>query len=601
MFVRQVEIRLYRRKKNGDGMSDPEQPVSIVAAIEGAEILAFPKTAPKTASLQASSPQASPRGGDKDSSQMGGSREASASAGKGGAGKGGDADDDERAYFNRRLAFRPLTDLGNAERFVARYQHRLRWCADIGWLYFDDKRWARAGALEYVQRCEHDTVRGLQDEAKALADSDQDFYVPGPRKDEMVLYSTKVAAWGRISENATRMAVISKRAASLLSISVRELDADPMKICVANGTLHVAKSDDGDYIQLKPHDPLDYITKISPVPYDPEATCPRFAEFMDRVQPPAEDGSKDAQVFLDQWAGLSLTGDTSPQRMVFCYGKGRNGKGVWANTIFYIGGDNAASIPIESFLDSGRARAAGQATPDLAGLPGVRMLTTSEPKKGATLDEAFVKLFTGGDIIKARHLNKDFFEFVPQAKLTMQGNYRPKISGTDEGIWGRIILMPWPVFIPEGQRNPKLALELRAEASGILNRMLDGLRLWLDKGLLVPTDALAATAEYRSDSDPLGRFLDACTRQAMGKRVSSTDMHNLFCAWAKANGETQWTSKGLSAALKERGLCSKKSDTMFWLDIELTHLVSDFVDANGHPYRMAGADEDAAEERIYEV
>ena len=62
-------------------------------------------------------------------------------------------------------------------------------------------------------------------------------------------------------------------------------------------------------------------------------------------------------------------------------------------------------------------------------------------------------------------------------------------------------------------------------------------------------------------------------------------MHALFAAWAKANGETEWTPKGLAMALKERGVAAKKSDTVFWLDIELTRKVGDFVDEHGKPLR----------------
>lgn len=548
---------------------------AIIEAIEHAELLAFPAIANSNAAEEASA-------------KTGQSGETSTSSERSGGSK--------IETLDLRLAHFPLTDLGNAERFAARHKDDLRYCPDIGWLYWDGKRWARGGAEEVVKRAEHATVRAIQDEANALRDSDHDVVLPDA-KGKQTLLSDKITAWGRTSEAANRMASISKRANSMLAIAVYELDADKMKISVANGTLCIAKREDGPYVMLKPHDPADYITKISPVAYDAKTICPRFDRFMDEVQPPREDGSHDVQIFLNQWAGLSLTGDTSEQKITFHYGKGRNGKSVWVNTISYVAGDYADSIPIESFLDSGRARAGGQATPDLAGLPGVRMLTTSEPKRGATLDEGLIKLFSGGDMIKARHLNKDFFAFTPQAKLTMQGNYRPKITGADEGIWNRLVLVPWGVYFPPDQRDPKLAEALRREASGILNRLLDGLCIWLDSGLRIPHSVAAATEDYRSDSDPLGRFLQACTRQAMGKRVQATDMHTLFMKWAKSNGEAVWSAKGLGAALKERGLATKKSVNVYWLDIELTKGVSDFVDQSGHPW---GGDELERERHDFE-
>ena len=60
-------------------------------------------------------------------------------------------------------------------------------------------------------------------------------------------------------------------------------------------------------------------------------------------------------------------------------------------------------------------------------------------------------------------------------------------------------------------------------------------------------------------------------------------MHKVFCAWAKCVGETEWSSKGLANALKERGIPSRKSSQSWWLDIELIKRVNDFVDYNGDP------------------
>lgn len=521
------------------------------------------------------------------SSRAGGS-DFSAAGGNGGR-RRHDADDDD---LDRRCARLPMTDLGNAERFKLRFGDKVRWCQVIGFMVWDDRRWNTEMSDGLVMLAEHTVVRAIQAEADAIRDTAADFIVEtkGTKADPIfVMYSDKLAQWGRQSESANKLGAISKRAAPMLEIAAEALDRDPMKLNVLNGTLVFDKSFDG-YVRLKPHDQSDLITKLAPVLYNPDAACPQYDAFMARVQPKRDDDGPSSSVrFLHQWAGLSLTGETGEQRYTFHYGKGRNGKGVWVSTVSHVLGDYAGSIRIESFLDSGRAQAGGQATPDIAKLPGVRFLTTSEPKKGSVLDEGLIKLFTGEDTISARFLNKEFFEFRPVAKLTMQGNYRPKISGTDEGIWNRTILVPWPIFIPKEERDLKLAHKLRAESSGILNRFLDGLRDWMDHGLILPGSVVAATEEYRSDSDPLGRFLEACTRADLGKRVQSSEMHLLFAAWAKANGEAEWTPKGLAMALKERGIASKKSVNMFWLDITLTKSVSDFLDDSGKPLRSGQA------------
>jgi len=481
-----------------------------------------------------------------------------------------------------RLAFFPLTDLGNAERFRERLRGRLLWCAAIGWLHWDGKRWARDDADGRVKRAVHETVRAIHDEADALAASGQDEVVAivGRGKEEIeIRLSDRLRQWARASESNARLNHMAEQADAYLAIATDKLDADPFKINCQNCTLLVRKTDDGSpYITSSPHDPADLISKIVPVDYDPAALCPRFDAFFIDIQPKA-----DMRRFLMQWLGLSLTADTSEQRLCVWWGNGKNGKSVLMDTVAYVAGDYSETVPIETFLAEGRGRNAGQATPDLAILPGVRMLRTSEPKRNAKLDEALIKLATGGEPMQVRHLHRRYFKFYPHFKLTIAGNYRPKIEGADEGIWRRVILVPFLQIISKEKRDARLAAKLRAEASGILNQLLEGLCDWLDHGLILPPDVEDATADYRSDSDPLGRFLEACVERAAGERVQASVMHELFCAWAKANSATEWTAKGLTLALKEKGLQSSKASVHYWLDVRLKAVPSDFVDAHGRP------------------
>lgn len=500
--------------------------------------------------------------------------------------------EDPRA-LDRRLAFFPQTDLGNAERFRERNRGKLIWCAALGWLWWDGKRWSRVGADEKVRMAEHDTVRSIQDEADAIAGTEHDPVMrPGDKNKDELRLSDLLRSWGRSSEGNSRLVPISKHAAAYLTVQPIELDADPFKINVANGTLIARKVEDGDYITFKPHDPADLITKLAPVDYDPDADCERFDQFLAEIQP-----NQDTRTFLQQWKGLSLTGDVSEQKLCVFWGKGQNGKSVLEDVTATIAGDYSETVPIETFLAEGRGRNAGQATPDLAILPGVRMLRTSEPKKGAALDEALIKLATGGEPIIARHLNRDYFKFYPSFKLDISGNYRPRISGSDDGIWRRVILVPFGVKVEKPNR--RLAAELLAsERSGILNWMLDGLRDFLDRGLVPPEEVRAATAEYRRDSDQLGRFLEACVEPEPGARVQSSVLHAVFNAWSKANSLSEWKGRGFSDAMTEKGYKKDKSSVIFWLDIKLTKQVHDFVDHDGNPIGGARHDDSGGSNEI---
>ena len=531
--------------------------------------------------------------------------------------EGGAGGDD----LNRRLAWLPQTDLGNVERFVARYGHVLKWCAASGWHFYDRKRWSRKGADTYVLRAEHATVRAIQDEAKvvseeaialvpllAMARQPSDGSVVDfdavrakkraakeaasarkKRRDGLAELAKSLRAWGRKSETANKMS-LAKRARANMEVQHEQFDADPWRINVQNGTLIVrrpANVPEGEpLIVLAPHDPADLITKICPVEYRPDAQCPLFDKFFARVQPAPRQ-----QRFLKQWHGYSLTGDAEEQKLAIYWGStGQNGKGTLIETAAFVAGDYAESVPIETFLQSTVQRSGGQATPDLAKLPGVRYLRTGEPEKGARISEALVKRTTGGDPIDARNLNKEFFTFFAQFKLTIACNYKPRIGGTDGGIWRRPILVPWSVQIPENERDTHLKAKLRAEGAGILNRLLDGLRDYLENGLVLGEEIAAATAKYRRDSDAVDRFLEQCTVTDPAGRVQSSVLHETYLAWAKCNDGATYSNKGFTGILDDRGLDRIQNNVMFFVGIRLIKNVSDFVDHEGKPLTGGGGE-----------
>lgn len=575
---------------------------SSVSAVVDSNVVAFPGSdaASSSSATAAAAPPRKRR--KKRPSQEGASASDSAEqeAGRGGAaGARAKTDGPDKAELDRRLAWLPQTDLGNAERFVERNRGKLLYCQSIGWMWWDGKRFCREGAIERVLRAEHETVRGIQEEAKALeAEAKRldgrkgDDKEVGKRKKSLTSLAAALRFWGRKSEGNSKMTPIAKHAAAYLSVETDRLDADLMAINVRNGTL-VARRDwsnepgawqswpsHGDYIRLKPHDPADLITKLAPATFDPKAECPQFLQFLAEVQP-----DKATRQFLQQWKGYSITGDTSEHCMALFIGQGRNGKSVFEDVTAHVAGDYAETVPIETFLASGREANANAPSPARALLHNARMVRTSEPNKGAAFDEGFIKLVTGGEPIQARNLNLPMFRFYPHLKLTVSGNHRPKIGGADEGIWSRVTLVPFGIIIPPEKRDRKLSEKLRGEASGILNWILDGLSDWIENGLQRPEEVKTATAEYRRDSDQLGRFFEHCVVMDPESRTQSSLLLAVFNAWARVNGGTEWTNRGLANAMTERGFKKDKSSVMFWLGIKLIKHEGDFDDgtrASGH-------------------
>jgi len=499
--------------------------------------------------------------------------------------------------MHRRLARFPMTDLGNAERFWERFGRDFKWSPALGWLGWDGKRWKILAAEDrgtpgQVLTAIYRTVRLIRREAwivRASGTFDPETNPDGldrqvyDDKDKPKKLSTMLFKWAEKSEASGKISCIPHLVQPWAYVEPDALDADPFVVNVWNATLRFRreKGADGKWkvgMRVDPHRREDLITKISPVLFDRSAECPIYDRIFAWAQPKAE-----MREYLHRWAGYNLTGDMGEQALHFWHGGGGNGKSTIIDAWAWCAGDYEMSVGIETFLDQGIKKNGANATPDLARLGGVRMARTSEPEKGAQLAEGLIKLVTGGEPMPVRFLNKGFFDLRPTYKLTISGNHWLGIAGTDYGIWRRVKLVPWESRIADADKDDTLPEQLRREASGILNRMITGLIDWMRNGLAQPETVTRATQEYREESDPLGRFLNACTEQRDGATTQSSALHAVYAAWCKVAGEKEWTGKGFTSAMLDRGYRKHKSSSVQWLGLALTRQVEDFVDENGKP------------------
>ena len=153
-----------------------------------------------------------------------------------------------------------------------------------------------------------------------------------------------------------------------------------------------------------------------------------------------------------------------------------------------------------------------------------------------------------------RGLNADFFEFLPVFKLTISGNHKPDIRGTDDGIWRRLLLVPFDVQIPKDERDPALVQKLFEERAGILNWAIEGLLDYLENGLQEPDAVLAATQEYRDESDPVGTMLAECAVVTGSDHdfMPAKDLIEAFQWWLEEKGETRWGNRTVSLRMKDK-------------------------------------------------
>ena len=410
------------------------------------------------------------------------------------------------------------------------------------WLYWNDQRWEVDQTGEIVRRAK-ETVKLIYAEA-ANASSTAD------RK--------ALADHAKNSEAASRIGAMIRLASTEPEAPAMpdQLDTNLSALNVLNGTidLHTGK--------LRPHRREDLITKLAPVEFDGTAQCPMFMSFLDKITA----GDEELQKFLQRAIGYGLTGDTSEQVMFVAYGTGANGKSTLLNVIQDLLGDYALQTPTDTFVRK-RDRSA---TNDLARLRGSRFVVATEVNADGKLDEVLVKQITGGDKISARFLYREFFEFQPECKIFLVTNYKPDISGSDEGIWRRIILIPFEVRIPEGERDKHLIEKLRKELPGILAWAVEGCLAWQWEGLCPPERVRAATSRYREEMDWMSTFLRERCLLRERAITSAADLFAAFGLWWNNDDGDQPNQKVFGSRLTAAGLQSgKKSGKSKWTGITL--------------------------------
>jgi putative DNA primase/helicase len=427
-----------------------------------------------------------------------------------------------------------LTDLGNAERLVARFGGNFRYVPGAGLFVWDGKRWVLDEANCEVLDLAGRAVREMYGEAEHLDHDDA---------------RRELVQWARMSESRARLESMTALAKTKAKGRLADFDQDRCLLNVLNGTLDLKTG------HLRPHRSGDFITKLAPVAYDANAVAPTWDRFVMEIM----QGNADMVAFLQRVVGYALSGETSEQVFFILFGSGANGKTTFVRTIGDMLGDYAAHTETETLM----VKAGGRPSNDVARLRGARFVTATEIAEGRWLDEPRMKQMTGGDRITARLLYHEHFEFVSEFKLLLSVNHKPRIRGTDHSIWRRVRVIPFPVIFTEP--DPSLLDRLRHEASGILTWAVKGFTDWRAQGLAAPAEVVNATRDYRAEEDVFSRFIaERCYSQSSAY-VGSSVLYRAYLDWCEQNAEVALTQHAVARRLNERGHKSKKSNgTIRW-------------------------------------
>ena len=444
--------------------------------------------------------------------------------------------DDELEQFNfdDPLISSKHTDEGNGLRLVSRIENGWRHTQSHGWLRYQRGAWLPANTeidQEAAQMLEttQDIASGLIEAAVHLND---------PESEELDALGRRLFRFAHNSENSPRFDRIAKRAEKHLEIDYDLFDTHKDYLVVKNGTVNLRTG------ALMAHSPDHYMTHRLDINYEPDAPSPRWNRFLLEIMC----GDQGMVDYLQTLFGYATTGETKESIVVVFHGGGANGKSVLLNAIRHVLRPIVGIAAFSTF----EKKNGQSSTADLAAVANARLVFSQEGERNVPMSESLLKRATGGDPITARHLYQSHFTFEPQWTLFLASNYRPRLSGSDAGLWRRIKLIPFEASFLGDAADPNLPLALRNEAEGILAWLIEGSINWYNNRLVEPQKIYQEITDYKDTSDELAGFVGTLVVEDADSIISGRDLYELFRDWCLEEGIMPWSRRALFAAMKER-------------------------------------------------
>jgi putative DNA primase/helicase len=406
-----------------------------------------------------------------------------------------------------------LTEDSAAQEFVDLHENELRYDHNVRkWYRWNDNYWVR-----------DDTALAFhwsRELARRLA---QD-------QDNRARYITSKVSF---AANVEKFARCDPR----MAVTRDYWDPDKYLLGTPGGTVDLRTGD------LRPASPVDLITRQAAVAPAVSAHCPNFMEFLQQ----ACNGNADLIRYLQMFGGYCLTGDTKEHALLFIFGDGGNGKGVLQRVLGNIMGSYTATATMDTFMSSNQDKH----STDIASLANARLVMASETEEGRAWAEAKIKQMTGGDIIKARFMRKDNFEFLPEFKLFLIGNNQPNLKQVDNAIRRRFNIIPFVYKPPQVDHNLE-ELKLKPEWRAILRWFIEGCLMWQRKGLVRPRVVVEATEEYFGEQDLLKQWIEECCDLKVTLWDTTRNLFSSWSDWMTERGENPGTQTRLTQTLKKR-------------------------------------------------
>ena len=467
--------------------------------------------------------------------------------------------------YNDPASYKPndYSDVGQAEVLAKYFSGELRYSPATHFLRYSDHYWqesepgAQSVAHELTRRQLIEAERDIQDSLERMKKNGATSLLLGTSKakaetlmndDQLESYRAYNAAkqyqqFAIKRRDSKNISSTLKESHPMLEIAPRDLDADCFALCTPAATYDLRLGMNG----AREHNPEDFITKITSVSPGTKGKA-IWQDCLNRIfcdDPELID-------YVQLICGLAAIGKVYVEALIIAYGGGRNGKSTFWNVISRVLGLYSGNISADT-LTVGCKR---NIKPEMAEVKGKRLLIAAEMQEGARLNDSTVKQLCSTDEIFAEKKYKDPFSFVPCHTLVLYTNHLPRVGASDDGIWRRLIVIPFNAQISASNDIKNYGEYLYNNAAeSILAWVIEGAKKVIELNYSIPTPAcvLNAIDKYRSQNDWFSHFLEDKCEVDSAFRESSSLLYQVYRSYCAETNEYVRNTTDFYYALEKAG------------------------------------------------
>lgn len=437
------------------------------------------------------------------------------------------------------------TNLGAGQLYAKGYERSFKYCAEQKkWHFYTGKVWAE----DLRDRHEQAGIHLIGRAAVAAEQHDIEEWKKWARTASRAANPAAIARWARVDPR--------------IGVDCSSFDRQRHVIAMDNGTYDL----DTDTFTAS-HDPDQLLTKLVPVAYDKDAQAPDWEAFLAQVLP-----DEAMRGYLQRAIGHTLLGDAQERALFLLHGDPGTGKSQVIKVLEMLFGDFAETADPTTFNEQSKRATISNGLNDLRGK---RFVSLSELEEGEKLNESLIKRLTGGDTAKSRGLYQENKQWQVQFTLWMATNYLPKLNSDDAAMWRRVKPIKFPTVIAEqGKEIKRYGEKLFAkESAGILNWVLQGVRMYLAEGLDDLEQITEAVTQYRRDVDTVAQFVQAATEEHLiarepAQQMPSRTLNAMYQTWCNTNGIRWLGERRFAQRMESLGFERKRTNTgTVWLGV----------------------------------